>query len=128
MNMKTTSMVKTILEQARDKIVKPENWTKGAYARTPSGTDISNCVLVAGEGCRFCAKGAIISVAVPYRSQYNVDLEFYASKLIREQIPVQEMANSIVDYNDLESTKHSDMVELFESAIEDISLALESQT
>ena len=113
--IKTDGIVRNILRNALKRVEKPENWCKQAYARSPDGTDLSYAIHLAGCGCSFCAQGAIIAAAATYPGQYQA----LVTSAVRNQIPDDSTAATVVDYNDLNATKHSDIVELFSGAIED---------
>ena len=115
-------ITRTILKKALKLIRHPQKWCKGSYAQSVSGKDLGEKVYLAGDGCKFCAQGAIMSASVAYGQGYR----HLANRAVRMQIPQQDMQFSLVDYNDDEATEHSDIVELFEGAIEDISLEMET--
>lgn len=113
--VETSGIVRKILRNALIRIDEPENWCKRAYARAKDGTDLSYAIHLAGDGCSFCAQGAIIAAASHYPGQYQA----LVSNAVRNQIPNDSTASTVVDYNDLNATKHSDIVELFKCAIEE---------
>ena len=102
--------VNQLLIKAKEVISKPENWTKGEFARLEDGTA---CNLRRSDAKCFCTLGAIIKIA---------DKERYSN---RDKIDaVAEIAKfspdyrCVPDWNDSEMTTHANVMAAFDKAIE----------
>ncbi len=97
-----------ILIAARALIAQPENWTKGAFALTSTGSlgrpghEESTC---------FCVAGAILHTQ-PSTSVRQI------LKLIEKVLPGE--FESVPDFNDDPHTTHADVLAAFDRAIESL--------
>ena len=92
----------TILKAARDLIAKPENWTKGAFARSAKGNRVR--AAYKGAVC-FCSIGALMKVK---GEDYTDAINF-----LRRELPDGSMG--IMAFND--SHSHAEVLDLFSKAI-----------
>lgn len=103
--------VRDILIAARAKIEKPENWTKGAEARTASGLVV---YATDRDAVCFCTVGALFAVA-PYLE--DQPLRFEARAKLKAAIGRRSATFNITEYNDMDHRKHADILALFDRAI-----------
>lgn len=95
-----------ILKEAKATISNPDNWTKGAYARTRNHLPIES---TSYRACSFCALGAMTRV-----SEYNV-VEFgKAAAFVRNSISANKNVE-IIAFND--SRDHLAIMKMFDRAI-----------
>ena len=92
-----------ILKAARKLIEKPENWTKGAFARSAKGSRVRP--VYKGAVC-FCSIGALQKVSVG--GNYTDAINF-----LRREVP--EDCMGVMAFND--SRTHSEVLDLFSKAI-----------
>lgn len=102
-----------VLLRARSIIAEEKNWTKGCYARTGSGDEISPHLASASS---FCALGAIRRAAgentqchgaAAHRALHGAALQLYFTRI----------GTSVPEFNDHNSTRHADVLEVFDHAI-----------
>ena len=91
-----TNPVRTRLEQARTLIASPHNWQKGSLCN--------------GHG-RFCLVGAVQAAC-----QRAVELQTRCLKQLGFALPLE--FDSLPAFNDHQGTKHSDVLALFDQAID----------
>lgn len=96
--------IKEILIAARAKIERPENWTKGVFARDPQGRDVAPTSKTA---VCWCTIGAITATGVGY------DDEALASNYLRREIDTHD--KSIWKFND--TSTHAEVLAMFDRAI-----------
>lgn len=97
-----------VLEQARNKIADPKNWTKRAYARDTAGNKLM------GDSPRavsWCAVGALISVAG------NKDSSLRAHILLDQKAAEVFDGNGIMYLND--ELGHKNVLDVFDKALAD---------
>lgn len=99
-----------ILKAARAKIANPENWTRGVYARTKDDECTNPNT---ADACKFCVLGSLHSVTTGMSQFCEVTHE------LRQYIPEPKMLSL---FNDNESTTHADVLKLFDTAIERLTL------
>lgn len=93
-----------MFEEARRLLSDPERWTKGASARDRNGIPIGS--LNHNATC-WCSFGAIDKVV-----NYNVLLQGYDIWLTKY------LGKSYIQYNDLSSTTHEDIMKMFDETID----------
>ena len=99
--------VRRLLIDARKLIRKPENWTKGAFARTKAGTSVPTHHSFARQ---FCVSGALQNAAGPgLYDEYSA-----ARKLVGDCMPEE---GHLLNFNDALSTTHPMVMKLFNQAI-----------
>lgn len=95
-----------LLTAARNLLADPEHWTKGSSARTPRGTRVP---MFHPQATRFCSLGAL------ERCGGNLEacglLTMAAQTLTGRDV-------SIVGFNDNRHTKHDDVLQMFDLAIQ----------
>lgn len=109
--------VVTDLQEARELILKEENWTKEAFARDARG---NACNIRAEGACQWCATGALEKVTLPdlngvgymsksYWTRYDEALD----ALLLVVRPLGGLG--VASYNDEHG--HSATIEMFDAAI-----------
>ena len=122
--MKTTVQ---ILEEAKALIDTPEKWVQGAYAsyqpgRVESGDfNQAHMPMEAGATC-FCIKGALARTDGVNMEPYYVVSEDHPTlkKALRfvEAALSPQWYGEIAKFNDAETTKHADVMDVLDKAIE----------
>lgn len=103
-----------ILKSARALIDTPEKWTKGALARDARGEQV--CSRSAEAVC-FCSEGAISAVTAFGEFEWLTS-EGDAFKALSGAVPE---GLTVYHFNDRASTTHTDIMALFDRAIESLS-------
>lgn|SRR5437773_443702 len=93
-----------IIRQAKRLLGTPKNWTKGAYKRETKDSQ-GNVV-----SCRYCVLGAMRAASEGCPEGYN-----RAWRYLNAELPEGE---TLAGWNDLESTKHEDILGLFDRAMQ----------
>lgn len=103
-------ILKQKLVDARELLSKPENWTKGTRARDFYRRSVDT---KAPEACQWCLLGALDKVS---------DCQSQFVSLIRAMRTVSNANSStaLFTFNDRRSTKHADVIALFDRAIESL--------
>jgi hypothetical protein len=96
--------IKEILIAARAKIERPENWTKGVFARDSQGRDVT---ATSKNAVCWCSLGAITATGACYYDEEK------ATRFLRLELDAYE--NSITKFNDL--SNHTDVLAMFDRAI-----------
>ena len=94
-----------ILRKARAVIEKPENWTKGTFARSAKGNPVS---AVGRAACAWCAVGAVRRVT-------GYDQILFSR--VGRALSYASDGPSIVTINDSPKATHADVLALFDRAI-----------
>lgn len=101
--------VTEILTKARENIINPAHWTKGAAFRGPSGEVCDEHV-----ACQCCALGAVWAVS----SQLNaVGSPGYQAEMLLHNVAIRHGFGHVPAFNDAEATTHEQVVALFDEAI-----------
>lgn len=98
-----------LLQAARAKIDRPENWIQGHNAETRSGRAVG---YTNPEACRFCASGALHSASVSATTWAMFD---QARRALHAE--ARKYGNGIVEFNDAAERKHEEVLALFDAAI-----------
>jgi hypothetical protein len=103
--------MKQILIDARKLIEKPENWTKGVFARNKAGVPVWTS---APDACSFCAIGAIAKVngASELWERESLGVS-YLNKVCQKKRGME-----LAQYNNSRYVSHADILRLFDTAIE----------
>ena len=102
--MKRIPPVRRLLMDAKKLIAKPENWTKGTYARSAGNSSIE---IFSPRARKFCSIGAL------FRAVGKFDLcGHHAPRLLRKCL-----GQSIGAFNDAPETTHPMIMRLFNKAI-----------
>lgn len=122
-----------VLRMARSRIEKPENWTKGAFARKGTAGASHAVDPNSLDATCFCMVGAVLSVLglpfVPMPGDSRAGLlyaEYVTARkalaYAREQAyPLREWEKyntRLSDFNDGEVTSHADVLRVFDMAIQ----------
>ena len=94
-----------ILTKAKNRISNPNAWMKGAYSNQMDDT-YPTC---------WCSFGAVDSVAADLKSDYATNRNVLT--LLIQSIPDGHIRN-VINYNDDPETTHTDVMEMFDRAIE----------
>ena len=100
---------KEILIQARGLV--EQGWTQGAFARDVDNNPIN---ALDTDACSWCVKGAMRCV-IGYTISEAIDI---CEKLLYKSISSQ--FSSVSQFNDYAGTTKSDVIELFDKAIESL--------
>lgn len=100
----------TVLRRARALITLPKNWTQDAYARNKRALPVSQEDPTA---CRWCAIGAISKVT---RTAKNAAV-CYSARNAAAQFFSDAAGQHVVAFNDAATTKHADVLAVFDKAI-----------
>lgn len=98
-----------ILTKARALISDPDKWTKGAYARLPSGV---SCDERNAYAEKFCMVGSINAAS---RCDWSKAID--ARQSLFAAIKKMDRAGSVPGFNDYPSTTHTDVMNVFSEAI-----------
>ena len=127
------------LKRARNLLDKPENWTGDIYARKSSGVPTR---INSPDACRWCLTGALIKVSDKNNGNED-DIELIdaicdmddgfkdATKILYcalghkyENFCSQSVMSSFVsNFNDADDTTHLDIIDLLDTAIDNINIA-----
>lgn len=91
--------VRRLLMNAKLLIQEPENWIKGAFARSAKGRKVN---IQSPKACRFCAYGAML----------HLDGSVGAYQLLNELTH-----EGLIAFNDAPDTTHPMIMRLFDKAI-----------
>lgn len=103
-----------LLKAAREKIAKPEYWTKGDFARDVGGKGVAATDPAA---CCFCAHGAIHRV----RGLHNraaIEDACWATAALNSALTLISGHDTVPEFNDAPETRHADVMALFDVAIQ----------
>lgn len=95
-----------ILTKAKALIANPANWSKGTYARDGQGRHTQ---VLAEDAVCFCTAGAVLR-ATGQEAIYGEALQ----ALTKLDLQVR---NSVETFNDLKTTRHADIMRMFDKAI-----------
>jgi hypothetical protein len=98
--------VKEVLIRAKEKILKPEQWTKHAAHRNEEGLSCS-----VEESCSHCMSGAVAA------STHHASLRIEAVFALRKVIQKEARGRGVVNFNDDLKTTHGDVLAAFDKAI-----------
>lgn len=98
-----------LLESAKALIIDPDRWTKSEYARS---VNYEACSPNSDAAFCWCALGAVRK-AGDFRSDGNPGRDY-----LEKVIASDGKYISVDDFNDLPDTTHSDVISLFDRAIE----------
>lgn len=107
--MKTSEYLKA----ARAVIDRPEKWTKKTMARDSHRRPVPPS---SAEAVRFCSVGALEKTMLRRETSSTVDGE--ARILLTLAVCVLTNTQSVVWFNDNRRTKHEDVMEVFDAAIQ----------
>lgn len=112
-----TNDILDVLKAARQLIINPENWTKGAAARNIKDEAVRFGMLSA---CKFCAVGAVQRALLDFtkknqNKQIGID-QVYDLFPMSSSNPYQK-ATELIIYND-EIATHDEIIKIFDLAIE----------
>lgn len=106
-----------LLQAARDKISNPYNWARYDYA-----LDENDKVVLprAENACKWCSLGSIAAVSDPEFTPSSFKLGEEAREFLREAIRqyTNGLLESPISFNDSRSTKHPEVLQVFDMAIE----------
>lgn len=114
MDTVSTGGVVEILMCARDLIKDDRNWCKGTYAKTDTGDKIG---LQHENAAKFCVVGALDKSALKLTGSLFSDGRIAAQNLVMDVLDIR-IASNLVAFNDSVDTKHSDVIGLYNKAIE----------
>ncbi len=101
--------VKEVLIQAKQKILKPEQWTQGALWRDKNGGSL----MVKEENATcFCMMGAMLTVC---HNVVDDKLRWKAEDILSDILPSRD---GIAHYNDTPGRTHEEVLAMFDKAIE----------
>lgn len=102
------------LKEIEDLLSVPERWTKGYYAKTASGLNVS---ADNPQAVCWCIYGAIEKVCTRHSEE-----DKYLMRCIGEAITIKRQKiytwRGLDSFNDSPATKHADILEVLEKAIE----------
>lgn len=118
-----------ILNGARDLIADPAKWTQGCMARDAAGEPTGFiCFIARRNPVCFCSLGALsramwdrietVNKLVPKDAQYEVYDQYNTQYDIVYDYMSSLAGQDLVDFNDDLATQHSDVVNLFDLAID----------
>lgn len=108
--------LKALLVHARKLIENENSWIKGKSAADAAGF---RCSIVSPLACQFCSSGALINSfhSLNYdESECYLTLSACCELLLYDS--VGKKAHDLIQFNDIPSTKHKDILKLFDDAIE----------
>jgi hypothetical protein len=101
-----------VLIAGRGYIDEPPKWTKGAYARAASGSEVD---VFSKKAVCYCARGAIeVAARAANTSDYGG-----AIAALMHAIPRGCRLRGIPTYQDRDETTHADVMAMFDRAIAD---------
>jgi hypothetical protein len=98
-----------ILRVTRVKLAGPDSWTKGCFARTDGGTNVS---YESKDAVCWCLQGALFSVTDDTQ-KLSIALDMIEGALFDQSLPF----DTIPKYNDAPETTHSDILATLDRAI-----------
>lgn len=98
--------VADLLRAARERISNPDHWTKNTNARDANGT---TCSVFSHAACSFCAMGTVFKET---RNNRNLEGDCFTA------LSVVGNSLGIATFNDAKTTKHKDVLAMFDKAIE----------
>lgn len=102
-----------LLYVAKARITDPDNWCKGASAFTSNGRPVG---VSDPNACKWCSYGALAYAHDVTSLEQECEAEFVnADVLLRRAANV---GGSYIEFNDRPSTTHSDVMRMFDKAIE----------
>lgn len=107
----------TDLQEARELILKEENWTQEVFARNSAGDKVNP---VSSEACQWCALGALTKVSLQDRETKYADHFTRIDRYERSKRPLQDAAWYL--YNGPPATvndelTHKEVLAMFDLAI-----------
>jgi len=102
-----------ILVAGRDLLSNPDHWIKKTLARSKNG---EKCDPTEARATCFCTIGAIHKVVGSGQKSLKLEVVGYLIKALDER--KHRVSAIVVAFNDHPTTKHSDVLELWDKAIE----------
>ena len=106
--------VRKMLKEARSLISDPIHWTRGGWARAEDGVA---CFPQDEKACSFCLEGALRLAGTRYSPEERADAVDILHHAIDGQ-PGGSLRSSIPGFNDNDNTKHRDVLEALNLAID----------
>lgn len=106
--------IKAILESARELIGDKRKWCKGLGALDADG---ELCDAASARARSWCALGAVkATLGIDFGTDYGMDACMLAAHILDKHTP----EGSILEFNDNETVEHSNVITVFDGAIESL--------
>lgn len=108
-----------LLQEARELIESPMQWTQRRFARSSNGNGVDP---LAPNACTFCLDGALRRVIARHFDQNSyASTHDQLTALIEQELPnPMSPDGNIVSFNDDPRTQHADVLALIDRAIAEI--------